>query len=126
MGDDIFDGLSVYWRSGFSLGMRQRSRGVGKLPKDRGQGSQDNFEIQRKGYIARVKDIHLNHLTEGRLVFAVDLPKSGHAGQSVNPGALFRCVALEFADGAGSWSDETHFSLQHIEDLWQLVEARCS
>src|SRR5262249_7083897 len=39
--------------------------------------------------------------------------------------ALFRRVTLEFQNGARSWPDQTHFSLQHIEDLWQFVEACC-
>src|SRR5947208_1555259 len=121
MGDDIFDGLSLYRRSRLSTRTGQRLHRIGKLPEDCGQSSQNNLEVQGKGNVTRVKYIHLDHLAKGCSVLAVHLPKSGQTGQRVNARALFRRVTLEFHNGTRSWPDQTHFSLQHVEDLWQLV-----
>src|SRR5262249_21181795 len=126
MGDDIFDGLSLYRWSGLSTRTRQRLHRIGKLTEDRGQGSHDDLEIQREGNITRVKYIHLDHLAKCCSVLAVHLPKSGQTWQRITARSLFGRITFEFQNRARSWSDQPHFSLQHIEDLRQFVEAGCS
>src|SRR5205085_5363789 len=44
------------------------------------------------------------------------------AWEGVYTRALFRCITFKFTNRARSRSDQTHFSLQHIEELWQLIE----
>src|SRR4030095_8132068 len=76
--------------------------------------------------VTRVRDIHLDHLAECCPVFTVDLPEPSEAGQGVYARPLFRRITFKFPDGARSRSDQTHFSLQYIEDLRQLIETSCS
>src|SRR5438105_13374167 len=108
MGDDIFEGLSLYRRSRLSTRTGQRLHRIGKLPEDCGQSSQDNLEVKRKGNVTRVKYIHLDHLAKRRSVLAVYLPKSGQTRHRVNARALFRRVTFEFQNSAWSWPDQTH------------------
>src|SRR4029077_7033025 len=122
MGDDIFGRLSLYRRGWLSAGTRRWLHRLGKLADDRRQSAQDDLKVQSKGNVARVKDIHLDHLAERCPVLAIDLPQSGEAWEGVCTRALFRCITVKFTTRARSRSDQTHFSLQHIEDLWQLIE----
>src|SRR5438874_2017263 len=79
-----------------------------------------------KGKCCANRRIHLDHFAESCPVFAVDLPEAGEARQGVYSRALFRRITFKFNNGARSRSHQTHFSLQHIEDLWQLIETGCS
>src|SRR5437588_12193765 len=117
MGNDIFGRLSLYWWGGLSTRTWQWLHRVEKLADDRRQSSQDDPNIQRKRNVARVKDIHLDHLAERCPVFTVDLPQSRETGQSIYARALFRRIAFKFTNGARSRPDQTHFPLQDIEDL---------
>src|SRR5580704_12932914 len=78
-------------------------------------------EIQPEGHVLGIKDVHVNHFSEGRLVLAVDLPKACQPGRGVHSFPLPHLVTLKFMGGAGTRAHQAHFAAKYVKELGQFV-----
>jgi len=81
-----------------------------ELPSDNGAGLEHNFQIEQDRHVLEIEQIHRDHLVERRFVFAVYLPVSGQARQTVYAHSLPRLIMGKFIwrAGPGTRPDSSH------------------
>src|SRR5699024_1490247 len=57
------------------------------------------------------------------IIAAADLCQASDAGLDVVPSHLFRGVEFEVFHQERTWPDQGHVALEHVPELWQLVQA---
>src|SRR6478609_8704467 len=89
-------------------------------PQHLRDGLQDQGEVEPGGPVGDVAVVERDHVFEGQVAAAVDLPEAGHAGLELEPPAPpLRHVQVLLED-QGPGADERHLAAEHIEELWQL------
>src|SRR5690606_5751929 len=89
----------------------------------RGEGMEENHEVQLPALPLDVLDIQLRALLEVGIAAPVDLPQAGQAGAYLQSLGLPQLVCVRRERG-GARANQAHVPLQHIEELRKLVQAR--
>src|SRR2546423_1819947 len=93
-----------------------------ELPSDNGAGLEHNFQIEQDRDVLEIEQIHRDHLVERRFVFAVYLPVSGQARQTVHAFPLPGLIMSKFIWRARPRTDQTHLTAKHVENLRNLIQ----
>src|SRR5207248_10728886 len=72
-----------------------------ELPSDNGTSLEHDFQIKHDRHVFEIEQIHRDHLVERRFVFAVYLPVSGQARQTVYAFPLPGLIMSKFIWRAG-------------------------
>src|SRR6516164_7201537 len=91
--------------------------GLNKLYDDRRDRPHQNCQIEPRGQVPGVPDVHLDHLSKRCFVLSIDLPISRKTGQRIDSFSLPVLVTLKFVGGARTRADEAHLAPQHVEKL---------
>ncbi len=94
------------------------------IEDERGNGAENDAEIEGDRHEAAVFEIEVEHLAEGRAIFAIDLPPTGEAWWEAEACFVFFLVAVKLFGGAGSRADDAHFASEDIDELGEFIEAR--
>src|SRR5512132_2275878 len=73
-----------------------------------------------------IPDIQLELAWPACRVSPIDLCQPGDAWQHVVASHLFRRIARQVLHQKRTWPDEAHFATEHVDQLWQFIEARAS
>src|SRR6266436_7511183 len=88
-----------------------------ELPSDNGSGLEHDFQIKQDRHVFEIEQIHRDHLVERHFVFAVYLPVSGQARQTVYAFPLPGLIMSKFIWRARPRTDQTHLTTKHVENL---------
>src|SRR5215212_5581209 len=103
------------------------ARGAGlvrpRRAPDRGDRPQQDLQVLADAVVLDVLALDREPLLEVQLAAAVNLHRAGQAGTHLEPEALRLAVALDQPQLFGARADQAHVAEQHVEELWQLVEA---
>src|SRR5207237_1145633 len=95
-----------------------------------GEGAGHDPQIFQRGLAADVLEVVTNlapHVVDRRVVALVDLRPAGDAGaNALAPLIPFDLLPQIHEDGRlfGAWTHDVHVTLQHVEEMRQLVEPK--
>ena len=90
-------------------------------PGHRQRGSQQpQIGAQRRA--PDVLDVHLHHLGEADPPPSIYLPDPGDAGEGGKPLVVPGFIFGDFIQRHGPRTDQTHVSLENVDQLWKLVK----
>ncbi len=92
------------------------------MPQDGQDGPEENAQIDTKGHVPRVPDVHLKALLPRNRVAPVRLRIAGEAGAHVVAVMLFFVVARKILDQKWTWPDNGHVPLEDVPKFRQLVQ----
>ena len=91
--------------------------------EDDGDGAPDKDDVEPDVPVADVPGVHLDAFVVGRIAAAAGLPHACDARAYHVKVFDVRSVFGDFILNDGPWADETHFTLEDVEQLGQFVEA---
>jgi len=94
------------------------------IEEERGNGAENDEEIKGDRHEAAIFEIEVEHLAEGRAIFAIDLPPTGDAWREEKASFVFFLVAVKLFWGTGSRAHEAHFASEDIDELGEFIETR--
>src|SRR5882762_1907467 len=85
---------------------------------------QQDLDIEPQGPPARIPQIQTNHVVESETAAAIHLPKTGNTRLRFQDAPPVPClISFHFIRDRRSRTPKGHFSLENIDELWQLIQA---
>src|SRR5690349_8508292 len=97
---------------------------AGQHNRDR---AQEELQVEQQGPLLDVTQIHAHHLVEGHAAASLDLPDACNPRPYLEDATQMPRLVMRSLVGKGrAGTDEAHVALQDVEELGQLVDARCA
>src|SRR5690606_12226991 len=85
-------------------------------------GAQENLGVEPGRPVLRVVEIEAHHLVKGEVRATVDLPESGQARLDEQSLEMPILIRLHLFRDRWTRSDQAHVTLEHLQELRELIE----
>src|SRR5215212_7679437 len=91
--------------------------------EDRHRGAEEDLEVEAERPGADVVEVEADHVVEGDLAAAADLPEAGDPGHRPQPPVLPVLVLVDLGGDRRARADQAHLAPEDVQQLGQLVDA---